>query len=251
MIVETRNRPSALRAPALGVFDVGLILRRLDWLLMLAVVTLVGYGLWAIGGITRFDVPGNPDYFVMRQVIAIAVGGVAMVVAVLVPPSLYARHWRFALRRHDRRHALRLRFRARRCAARSAGSTSARSSSSPPSSGSSSSSSRSPASSSSGAVGSVRSRTVACAIGLGLVPIGLVFLQPDLGTALVYGAALTAVLFLSGVRWLHLVILGGHHAPARDERALAPARPRDRGAEALPDGAADRIHESRQRSRRR
>ena len=36
------------------------------------------------------------------------------------------------------------------------------------------------------------------AIGLGLVPIGLVFLQPDLGTALVYGAALTAVLFLAG-----------------------------------------------------
>jgi len=35
-----------LRSPSLGVFDVGLILRRLDWLLMLAVVTLVGYGLW-------------------------------------------------------------------------------------------------------------------------------------------------------------------------------------------------------------
>src|SRR4029077_8777290 len=50
--------------------------------------------------------------------------------------------------------------------------------------------------------------TVATAIGLGLVPMGLVFLQPDLGTALVYAAALTAVLFLSGVRWLHLVLLG-------------------------------------------
>ncbi len=32
----------------------------------------------------------------------------------------------------------------------------------------------------------------------------LVFLQPDLGTALVYAAALSAVLFLVGVRWLHL-----------------------------------------------
>ena len=50
--------------------------------------------------------------------------------------------------------------------------------------------------------------TVAAAIGLGLVPMGLVFLQPDLGTALVYGAALTAVLFLAGVRWLHLAVLG-------------------------------------------
>ena len=51
------------------------------------------------------------------------------------------------------------------------------------------------------------------AIGLGLVPMGLVFLQPDLGTALVYGAAMTAVLFLAGVRWLHLV------AARRDRRS--------------------------------
>ena len=32
----------------------------------------------------------------------------------------------------------------------------------------------------------------------------LVFLQPDLGTSLVYGAALAAVLFVGGVRWPHL-----------------------------------------------
>src|SRR5262249_36103749 len=51
-------------------------------------------------------------------------------------------------------------------------------------------------------------RTVLMAIGLGLVPLALVFLQPDLGTALVSAAALPAVLFLSGVRWLHLALLG-------------------------------------------
>ena len=45
------------------------------------------------------------------------------------------------------------------------------------------------------------------AIGLGLPPILLVFAQPDLGTALVYGAALAAVLFVAGVRWLHLAVL--------------------------------------------
>jgi rod shape determining protein RodA len=39
------------------------------------------------------------------------------------------------------------------------------------------------------------------------VPILLVFLQPDIGTALVYTAALAAVLFIAGVRWLHLGIL--------------------------------------------
>src|SRR5207253_4297139 len=46
------------------------------------------------------------------------------------------------------------------------------------------------------------------AIGLGAIPIVLVFLQPDLGTALVYGAALGAVLFVAGTRWLHLAVLG-------------------------------------------
>ena len=43
----------------------------------------------------------------------------------------------------------------------------------------------------------------------------LVFLQPDLGTALVYAAALSAVLFLAGVRWLHLALL----ADARRSRS--------------------------------
>ncbi len=95
MIADARHRTASFRSPSLGVFDIGLIVRRLDYLLLLAVVTLVGYGLWAIGGITRFDVPGNPDYFVTRQAIAVALGGVAMVVAILIPPSLYQRHWRF------------------------------------------------------------------------------------------------------------------------------------------------------------
>ena len=40
--------------------------------------------------------------------------------------------------------------------------------------------------------------------GTALVPIVLVFLQPDIGTALVYAAALAAVLFIAGVRWSHL-----------------------------------------------
>jgi len=207
LIVDARSRPSALRSPSLGVFDVGAVLRRLDWLLLLAVSTLVGYGLWAIGGITRFDVLGSPDYFVRRQAIAAALGGVGMLAAILIPPSVYQRHWRLlyggtigvmifvfafaeTVRGSKRWIDLgpfqfqpsefgKLFFvlaiagflveRGRRV----------------------------------GELG-----TVATAIGLGLVPVGLVFLQPDLGTALVYSAALTAVLFLSGVRWLHLVVLG-------------------------------------------
>ncbi len=207
MIVDTGSRPSALRSPALGVLDIGAVLRRLDWLLLLAVATLVGYGLWAIGGITRFDVLGDPDHFVRRQAIAAALGVAGMFVAILIPPSVYQRHWRFlygatiglmvfvfafaeAVRGSKRWIDLgpfqfqpsefgKLFFvlaiagflveRGRRV----------------------------------GEFG-----TVATAIALGLGPMVLVFLQPDLGTALVYGAALTAVLFLAGVRWLHLVLLG-------------------------------------------
>ncbi len=206
MIADTRPRPSTLRSPSFGVSDVGAVLGRLDWLLLLAAATLVGYGLWAIDGITRFDVLGSPDYFVRRQAIAAALGVVVMFVAILIPPSVYQRHWRFlyggtiavmifvfvfaeAVRGSKRWIDLgpfqfqpsefgKLFFvlaiagflveRGRRVS---------------------------------------ELGTVATAIGLGLVPIGLVFLQPDLGTALVYGAALAAVLFLSGVRWLYLAFV--------------------------------------------
>jgi rod shape determining protein RodA len=44
---------------------------------------------------------------------------------------------------------------------------------------------------------------------LGLVPAGLVFLQPDLGTAAVYIVVTLALLFIAGVRWTHFAALGG------------------------------------------
>jgi rod shape determining protein RodA len=207
LIADTRHRPSSLRSPSLGALDIGSIVRRLDWVLLLAAATLLGYGLWAIGGITRFDVPGNPDYYVRRQAIAAALGVVGMLAAIAIPPSLYQRHWRFlyggtigvmvfvfafaeAVRGSKRWIDLgpfqfqpsefgKLLFvlalagfmveRGRR-------------------------------------VGEVS--TVMTAVGLGLIPMALVFLQPDLGSALVYVAALAGVLFLSGVRWLHLTMLG-------------------------------------------
>ena len=45
-------------------------------------------------------------------------------------------------------------------------------------------------------------------VGLGLIPVVLVFAQPDLGTALVYLAALAAMLFVAGTPWRHLAVLG-------------------------------------------
>ena len=37
----------------------------------------------------------------------------------------------------------------------------------------------------------------------GFFPAALVFVQPDLGTALVYGVITLAVLFIAGVSWTH------------------------------------------------
>ena len=44
---------------------------------------------------------------------------------------------------------------------------------------------------------------------LGIVPAAIVFVQPDLGTALVYGAVTLAILFIAGIRWTHFAALGG------------------------------------------
>ena len=43
---------------------------------------------------------------------------------------------------------------------------------------------------------------------LGVIPAALVFLQPDLGTALVYGVVTISVLFLAGTSWKHFAVLG-------------------------------------------
>ncbi len=40
------------------------------------------------------------------------------------------------------------------------------------------------------------------------VPAAIVFLQPDLGTSLVYGAVLATILFLAGVPWSHFAVAG-------------------------------------------
>lgn len=44
---------------------------------------------------------------------------------------------------------------------------------------------------------------------LGFVPAAIVFVQPDLGTALVYVAVTLVVLFVAGIRWTHFAALGG------------------------------------------
>ena len=43
---------------------------------------------------------------------------------------------------------------------------------------------------------------------LGLTPAALIFLQPDLGTGMVYGVITLAVLYIAGVKWQHFAAIG-------------------------------------------
>src|SRR5215510_13319583 len=188
MIVDAGRARIPLRTR--DAVDVGALARRLDLVLLLAAAALVGYGLWAVAGITRFDVPGDPGYFVTRQAIAAALGGVGLVVyGLAIGLMVFVFGFAEAVRGSKRWIDIGpLQFQP----------------------------------SEFGKVLFVlaiagflverqrdlgRLRTVAAALGLGIAPVLLVFLQPDLGTALVYAAAFSAVLFVAGVRWLHLALL--------------------------------------------
>jgi rod shape determining protein RodA len=61
-------------------------------------------------------------------------------------------------------------------------------------------------------------------LAIGLAPAALVFLQPDLGTGLVLGAITITILFLAGVRWTHFAAIGAVTAAlAAFALLLAPA----------------------------
>jgi len=188
-------------AALVGVF------RSLDWLLIAGIAGLIAVGLWAVAGVTRFDVAHNPSYYLNRQIGYAIVGVVALMIAVLIDPELYRRYWRpiyigtvtliaivllvgraargstrwidvgfFTFQPSEFGKLLLVLALAGFLAdrARSAG----------------------------------ESSTTLQLLGLGIVPVVLVFAQPDLGTALVYLAALGAMLFVSGTPWRQLTALG-------------------------------------------
>lgn len=49
-------------------------------------------------------------------------------------------------------------------------------------------------------------RTVVLSLGIMVIPAGLIFLEPDLGTALIFGAIWMAMVFVAGARWWHLLL---------------------------------------------
>ena len=93
MIEWAGSRAEGLRARR-EAGEIASFVRRLDWVLIASIGALVGYGLWGIAGITQHDVPGNPNYYVTRQAIFVAVGVIGLVVAAIIDPDLYQHRWK-------------------------------------------------------------------------------------------------------------------------------------------------------------
>ena len=180
--------------------------RRLDWVMLAAVGGLVGFGLWAIDGVTRQDIAGDPDYYVTRQAIFALMGTVGLVAALLIDPSVYRRSYKaiygallamllvvtvigtevrgstrwidlgfFQFQPSEFGKLLLALFLAGLLADQGKR--------------------------------IVEARTTLIAIGAAALPMLFVFLQPDIGTALVYGAILLAALFFAGTRWRDLAVV--------------------------------------------
>jgi rod shape determining protein RodA len=202
--VDTRARGLRTRGSSDTIGIAGFV-RRLDWLMIAAVAGLVVYGLWALDGVTLHDPGGSA---VGRQAANAIAGALLALVVIAIDPDVLRRSKRLlyggtiivmlvvllegAATRGSKRWidigpflfqpsefgkvflavalAAFLADRGKR-------------------------------------IGELR--TVAGAVGLAALPLFLVFVQPDIGTALVYAAVTAAALFVGGVRWSHLAIVGG------------------------------------------
>lgn len=179
------------------------LLGRLDWTLLGATIGAVAYGIWAIGGITRHDPGGSAE---PRQLLYAAAGGVLLVIAALIDYRIYRRLWLAiyvglcgvmglvlllgAATRGSKRWInigfftfQPSEFGKVLLAIALGGFLAANAKQ----------------------IGriDIPLKTMA----LAAIPIVLVFAQPDAGTALVYIAVLAAVLFVAGIRWLHLTLI--------------------------------------------
>jgi len=78
------------------MFDWRAYLRHIDYLLLLATVGLLVYGVTVIYFATRHDVPGASLYFVRQEVVALVLGVIAAVVVTVIDYEVYRRfQWIF------------------------------------------------------------------------------------------------------------------------------------------------------------
>jgi rod shape determining protein RodA len=190
-LAKTRELPLAI------------ILRQVDWLLVIGIAALVGYGLWAVAGVTGHEVPGQPHYYLAKQELYTGVGAVMFLLAAAFHPDIYRRYWRalyvvailtlllvplLGVAKRGSRRWLQIgsfqfqpsEFAKVLVVLALAGFLAER-----------------------GRALRDRSTVIGVLI-LVAIPTALVFMQPDFGTALVYAAVTAAVLLIAGTRWLHL-----------------------------------------------
>ena len=179
----------------------------LDPLLLLTSIVLIGCSIYTLGVATSEDVPGNPYFYVIRQSIYAVVGialmlavarvdysrfrelrvgiytamiGLILAVLMLGEATRGSRRWIdlpfFTFQPSELGKVLLLVALAAFAIDRTRRA-------------------------------SERGRTLRL-LALGSVPAVLVFLQPDIGTALVYGVITLAVLYIAGTRWTHFAALG-------------------------------------------
>jgi rod shape determining protein RodA len=203
---RTRNARPEPFAVRVGIAE-RLGLAHLDMPLALSALGLIGFSIFTLGQATLHDVPGDPHYYVNRQVIYGVLGVIGMLLLSRIDYSRFrelrvgiytflctsiALVFVFGFAARGSRRAFDLPFfsfqpselgklllvlalagfvidGARR--------------------------------------GSERQRTVRY-LCLGLAPAALVFLQPDLGTSLVFVVATLAVMYFGGVRWTHFAVIG-------------------------------------------
>jgi rod shape determining protein RodA len=183
-------------------------LAHMDWPLAFAAIALVAFSIFTLGQATRTDVPGSPNYYLERQAIYAVLGVVGMLLLTRVDYSRFrelrvgiytflcvsvALVFVFGFAARGSRRAFELPFfsfqpselgklllvlalagfvidGARR--------------------------------------GSAVQRSVRY-LCLGLFPAALVFLQPDLGTSMVFVVATLAVMYFGSVPWTHFAVISG------------------------------------------
>lgn len=204
---RTRNARPEPFAVHVGIAE-RLGLAHMDWPLMGSALGLMAFSLLTLGQATQNDVPGSPNYFLERQTIYALLGVVGMLLVARIDYSRFrelrvgiytflctsiALVFVFGFAARGSRRAFELPLfsfqpselgklllvlalagfvidGARR--------------------------------------GSEVQRTLRY-LCLGLAPAALVFLQPDLGTSLVFGVATLAVMYFGGVPWTHFAVIGG------------------------------------------